>query len=185
MTRLLGVDLGERRIGVAVADRDGGRALPLTTLSRAPSPEGDAQALSRLAGDQHADELVVGLPLHANGDEGAQAAATRAWASAVGPILNLPVTFRDERLTSHLAESRVGPMKRGRSGGPPTRAQRDAHRARIDREAAAIILQDELDARAAAAGRPAGTDPATGPAAGPSNHAPRHGRTDNGMETPR
>jgi putative holliday junction resolvase len=184
VTRLLGVDLGERRIGLAVADRDGGRALPLTTLTRAASPEGDAKALNRVAADQRAVELVVGLPLHANGDEGSQAEATRQWAEAVGPILGLPVTFRDERLTSHLAESRVGPMKRGRSGGPPTRAQRDAHRARIDREAAAIILQDELDARAAAAGRPAGIDPATGPGTGPSNHAPRHGRSDNGMETP-
>jgi putative pre-16S rRNA nuclease len=184
VTRLLGVDLGDRRIGLAVADRDGGRAFPLTTLTRAATLEGDAAALTRIAADQRADELVVGLPLHANGDEGSQAAATRAWAAAVGPILGLPVTFRDERLTSHLAESRVGPMKRGRSGGPPTRAQRDAHRARIDREAAAIILQDELDARAAAAGRPAGNDPATGPGAGPSNHAPRSRRPDNGMETP-
>jgi RNase H-fold protein (predicted Holliday junction resolvase) len=57
--------------------------------------------------------------------------------------------MRDERLTSHLAEQRLGPMTRGRSGGPPTRAQRDAYRARVDREAAAIILQDEIEARAA------------------------------------
>jgi len=62
----------------------------------------------------------------------------------------LPVSLRDERLTSHLAEQRLGPMKRGRSGGPPTPAQRETYRARVDREAAAIILQDELDARAAA-----------------------------------
>jgi putative Holliday junction resolvase len=184
VTRLLGVDLGERRIGLAVADRDGGRAVPLTTLTRAASAEGDAAALTRVAADQAADELVVGLPLHANGDEGSQAAATRDWVAAVAPILGLPVTFRDERLTSHLAESRVGPMKRGRSGGPPTRAQRDAYRARIDREAAAIILQDELDARAAAAGRPAGTtDLATN--TDTTNHAPDPARTDDTMETPR
>jgi RNase H-fold protein (predicted Holliday junction resolvase) len=62
--------------------------------------------------------------------------------------LGLPVGFRDERLTSHLAEARLGPMKRGRSGGPPSKTQRDAYRARVDREAAAIILQDELDTRA-------------------------------------
>jgi RNase H-fold protein (predicted Holliday junction resolvase) len=61
--------------------------------------------------------------------------------------LAVPITFRDERLTSHLAEDRLGPMKRGRSGGPPSQTQRDAYRARVDREAAAIILQDELDAR--------------------------------------
>lgn len=148
MTRLLGVDLGERRIGLAVADRDGGRAIALTTLNRRKTPADDAAALAHVVAEQDADELVVGLPLHANGEAGAQAAVTQAWVAAVAPILGLPVTFRDERLTSHLAEGRVGPMKRGRSGGPPTRKQRDAHRARIDREAAAIILQDELDARA-------------------------------------
>lgn len=178
MTRILGVDLGERRIGLAIADRDGGRALPLTTLNRKPTVDDDAAALSRIAADQAVDELVVGLPLHAAGDEGSQAAATRAWADAVAPILRLPVTFRDERLTSHLAEQRVGPMKRGRSGGPPTRAQRDAHRARIDREAAAIILQDELDDRASRIGG-AGADGSS------ANHAPSPGRTDHGMETPR
>jgi RNase H-fold protein (predicted Holliday junction resolvase) len=67
---------------------------------------------------------------------------------AILPMLAVPVTLRDERLTSHLAETRLGPMKRGRSGGPPTKTQRDAYRARVDREAAAIILQDELDTRA-------------------------------------
>jgi len=55
--------------------------------------------------------------------------------------------MRDERLSSHVAESRIGPMPRGRSGGPPSRTQRDRYRERVDREAAAIILQDELDAR--------------------------------------
>ena len=63
------------------------------------------------------------------------------------------MSYRDERLTSHLAEQRLGPMPRGRSGGPPTAHQRAAYRARVDREAAAIILQDELDARSGAAGR--------------------------------
>lgn len=154
MTRILGLDVGERRIGVAVADRDGGRAMPLTTLRRGSEAAGDGAALRALLDEQRAVEVVVGLPLHANGDEGDQARATRAWVDSVAAIIDVPVTFRDERLTSHLAEQRVGPMKRGRSGGPPTRAQREAYRARIDREAAAIILQDELDARAAAASAP-------------------------------
>lgn len=149
MTRSLGVDLGERRIGIAVADRDGGRALPLTTLRRAATPHADAAAIGRLAEEQEATEIVVGLPLNADGSAGRQAQITREWVAAVAPLLaGLSISLRDERLTSHLAEERLGPMKRGRSGGPPSRAQRDAHRARVDREAAAIILQDELDARA-------------------------------------
>ena len=161
MTRLLGVDLGERRIGIAIGDTEGGIATPLTTLRRAPDPAEDAAAIARLAADHGADAVVVGLPLHANGDEGTQAALTRAWADAIRPSLALPLTLRDERLTSHLAEQRLGPMKRGRSGGPPSRAQRDAYRARVDREAAAIILQDELDARRsnlAGGGAPASRD---------------------------
>jgi putative Holliday junction resolvase len=161
VTRILGLDVGERRIGVAVADLDGGRAMPLTTLRRAEEPSADTDALRRLIEEQDASELVVGLPLHAGGDEGEQAAATRLWVEAVIAGLDVPVTFRDERLTSHLAEERIGPMKRGRSGGPPTRSQRNAYRARIDREAAAIILQDELDARIAsraALGSPATSD---------------------------
>ena len=148
MSRILGLDLGEKRIGVAVAD-DRGIAMPLTTLRRAASPEADAAAIARLLAEQAATEVIVGLPLEASGAHGTQARITRAWADAVAPLLGAPVGYRDERLTSHVAEGRLGPMKRGRSGGPPSRTQRDAYRARVDREAAAIILQDELDARAA------------------------------------
>jgi putative Holliday junction resolvase len=148
MSRILGLDLGEKRIGVAVADTNG-IATPLTTLRRAARPEDDAVAIARLLVDQGATEIVVGLPLEAAGQEGVQARLTREWVAAVSPLLDAPLRYRDERLTSHLAEQRVGPMKRGRSGGPPSKTQRDAHRARVDREAAAIILQDELDARSA------------------------------------
>jgi putative Holliday junction resolvase len=97
--------------------------------------------------EQAVTELVVGLPLEASGAEGRMAEAAATWAKAIAERLGLPVTLRDERLSSHVAESRLGPMPRGRSGGPPSRTQRDRYRARVDREAAAIILQDELDAR--------------------------------------
>jgi putative Holliday junction resolvase len=148
VSRILGIDLGERRVGVALADGDASPARPLVTLRRARDIAGDAAALRALVEAHGIDELVVGLPLDVSGGEGSQATLTREWAEAVAADLRLPVTFRDERLTSHLAEGRLGPMKHGRSGGPPTRAQRDAYRARVDREAAAIILQDELDTRA-------------------------------------
>jgi putative holliday junction resolvase len=148
MTRLLGLDVGEKRIGVAVADA-AGIATPLTTLRRAATHEQDAAAIARLLADESATEIIVGLPLEAAGQEGAQARLTREWVEAIRPALNAAVRYRDERLTSHVAEQRVGPMKRGRSGGPPSRTQRDAWKARVDREAAAIILQDELDARTA------------------------------------
>ena len=148
MTRLLGVDLGERRVGLALADDDGSAARPLATLRRERSPDADAAALLDLVRANAIDELVVGLPLEASGDEGPQAQLTRAWAVEMAARLSLPLTMRDERLSSHLAETRLGPMPRGRSGGPPTKIQRDRYRSRVDREAAAIILQDELDTRA-------------------------------------
>ena len=148
MTRLLGLDLGERRIGLALADLDGSAARPYATLRRAKTLEADATAIRAVVEGERVDELVVGLPLEASGAEGPQAALTRAWAASLAERLGLPVTLRDERLSSHLAEARLGPMKRGRSGGPPSKTQRDAYRARVDREAAAIILQDELDTRA-------------------------------------
>ena len=123
VTRILGIDLGERRIGVAVADTDGA-AVPLTTLRRGRDVATDAEAILRLAAEQEAIELVVGLPLEASGIEGSQARVTRDWVEAVSPLVRLPVTLRDERLSSHLAEqtprtdeSAVGPAARRR---PPS-----------------------------------------------------------------
>jgi putative pre-16S rRNA nuclease len=149
--RILGIDLGERRIGLAIAEGDGLAARPLMTVSRARSlePADDAATLARIAREQLVTELVVGLPLEASGAHGPMAEAATAWARAIADVLGLPVRLRDERLSSHVAESRLGPMPRGRSGGPPSRTQRDRYRERVDREAAAIILQDELDARRA------------------------------------
>jgi putative Holliday junction resolvase len=146
---LLGIDLGERRIGLAIAERGGLSARPLATVNRARSldPADDAKTLARVVAEQGIVELVVGLPLEASGVEGRMANAAATWATHVAERLGLPVTLRDERLSSHLAESRLGPMPRGRSGGPPSKPQRDRYRERVDREAAAIILQDELDAR--------------------------------------
>jgi putative Holliday junction resolvase len=147
VTRFLGIDLGERRIGLAVADDVDVPARPLSTIARGRTLDEDAAAIGRVVAEQRIDELVVGLPLEAAGAEGPMARAARDWAEVIGTILGRPVTLRDERLTSHLAEQRLGPMGRGRSGGPPSKVQRDRYRARVDREAAAILLQDELDAR--------------------------------------
>jgi len=149
VSRLLGIDLGERRIGVAIADGPGVGARPLTTLRRGRHVDIDADALLALITTHGITELVVGLPIDAAGHEGPQAALTRSWVDDIRARLGkeVAITLHDERLSSHVAEGRVGAMKRGRSGGPPSRQQRDDYRARIDREAAAVILQDALDTR--------------------------------------
>jgi putative Holliday junction resolvase len=161
VTLVVGIDLGERRIGVATTDETG-HARPYATIPRGATVADDIVALRRVlpAGPI---TVVLGLPLEASGVEGTQSGLTRAWAVEAERILGQPIAFRDERLTSHLAEERLGPMKRGRSGGPPTSTQRRAYRERVDREAAAIILQDELDARAAAAATSATAAPASLP----------------------
>jgi putative Holliday junction resolvase len=149
---LLGIDLGSRRIGLAVAETVSGSSAidirPLATMRRS-TPARDAAALARLAAEQHIDEIVLGLPLNMNGSEGEMARQARAWAAAVVGPLGLPTAWRDERLTSEQAATRLRPPRRGRAGGPPSATQRAAHRAALDREAAAIIVQAEIDARLA------------------------------------
>ena len=152
MTRFLGIDLGERRIGLATGEPGREPVRALATIRRDRRIAGDIERLSTVIREQRIDELVVGLPLEARGSEGTMAAAARAWAAAIGEAVGLPVALRDERLSSHLAEERLGPMPRGRSGGPPTPTQRERYRSRVDQEAAAIILEDELAARAAPSG---------------------------------
>lgn len=149
MTALLGLDVGERRIGVAIGNTATGGVRPLLTLSRTSSAR-EAATLRTLAAEHGVTELVIGLPLDRAGEVGPQAAVIQAWAAEVGPLVGLPIAWRDERHTSQAAEQRIGGAPRGRSGGPPSAAARNAYRARIDREAAAVILQAELDARTGA-----------------------------------
>jgi putative transcription antitermination factor YqgF len=146
LSALLGLDVGERRIGVALGESSTGSVRPLTTLRRADAGH-DAASLRALADEHAVAELVVGLPLERDGSEGPQALATRAWAAAVQPLLGLAVAWRDERYTSQDAEARLGAPRRGRSGGAPSPSALHAYRARVDREAAAGILAAELEAR--------------------------------------
>jgi len=143
---LLGIDLGDRRIGVAAGDSVSGVVTPLLTLRRGTATQ-DATAIARIGAERHADQVIVGLPLHMDGSESEQSRRTREWIAVVEPMLGLPLSLRDERLTSQSARERMGRAPRGRSGGPPSAAARRAWRARIDREAAAAIVQSEIDAR--------------------------------------
>ena len=144
--RLLGIDLGDRRIGLAAGATESGIARGLDTVPR--SSEGaDLVRLRGLVEKHHIEGIVLGLPRNADGSEGPQAEATRAWAKAVIGPLAVPFVYRDERYSSQDAEANLGRAKRGRSGGPPSPAARERRRRSVDREAARIILQAELDAR--------------------------------------
>jgi putative Holliday junction resolvase len=149
---LLGLDVGARRIGVAVADPVSGVVRPLATINRS-DPAGEATMLRRLATEQAATELIVGLPLRADGSEGEQAQVTREWAAGVAPLVGLPIGWRDERHTSQQAEARIGRVRRSHNGAAPSTRSLRAYRARVDREAAAGILRAELEARRTAIAR--------------------------------
>ena len=161
MTRLLGVDLGTRRVGLAIGDTQTGSVVPLATIARSDLAR-DGRTIARVAVEQRVDELVVGLPLNMDGTEGAQAQSTREWALAIADLCGLDVAWRDERLTTEDASARIGRPPRGRSGGAPSGSARRSHRARLDRLAAAAIVQVEMDARLAQGARTDATNSSAG-----------------------
>ena len=132
----LGLDVGAKRIGVAGCDRTGLIATGLTTLHRTTF-ESVTRPLQSLIEERGVDVLVVGLPYTMNGEIGHQAKKVQKFARRLSRALALPVEFVDERLTSFQAEQMM--LAGGRS---PSR-----NKAMIDRKAAAIILQQWLDAQ--------------------------------------
>lgn len=143
--QLLGLDIGERRTGVALSDPDGRVATPLVVLD-AKGRHGADDAVARLVEEYEVGEVVVGLPTSMDGNEGPQAAAVRAVGGRLARRLPCPVSYWDERLSSAEA-SRVM-----RAAGADPRKGRGAR----DMVAAAIILQGFLDARANRASRDGG-----------------------------
>jgi putative Holliday junction resolvase len=134
--RVMGLDVGERRIGVALSDADRTLATPLTTIRAAPREQAFAQ-LRRLVAEHSVIEIVVGLPLTLRGEVGPQATIIQAFAAELEHALDLPIALFDERLTSAAAEQ----MLRDLGVKPAKRKEQ------IDQVAAAIILQDFLDHR--------------------------------------
>jgi putative transcription antitermination factor YqgF len=143
LSRLLGVDLGARRIGLAAGDSQTGASRPLATIRR-ETPEADAERIARILAEQQIDEIVLGLPLNMDGTEGPQVRDTRAWADAVAPLVGVPFRWRDERLTSVRTEAERGRPRRGSSGGAPSPAARRQRRATIDRHAARLLVDLEI-----------------------------------------
>ncbi|MDX1691999.1 MAG: Holliday junction resolvase RuvX [Acidimicrobiia bacterium] len=135
MGRVLALDHGTRRVGVAVSDPLGISAQPHTTLDR-DDPE-LLNRLGRLTDDLDVDEVVVGLPVSLDGTEGPAADAARAFAAEVAETVAVPVVLHDERFSTATAERIL-------LEGNVRRTKRKAVR---DRMAAAVFLQSYLDAK--------------------------------------
>jgi putative Holliday junction resolvase len=135
--RLLGVDWGERRIGLALSDETRTLAQPLATLTRRTGKRFPMRQLLTLV-DRHAvTGVVVGLPLDLEGAEGEAAGAARALAAAIAQHSGKPVDLWDERLTTARALNAVRDM------GGTTKGRKDG----VDALAATVLLQHYLDAR--------------------------------------
>jgi putative Holliday junction resolvase len=133
--RVLGVDLGSRRIGIAVSDPSGTLASPLTVQPRGRDHAADHTALLAVAAEEHVARIVVGLPLSLSGGEGPAAQAARDEAEELRAATALPVDLHDERLTTVSATRRLREARR-----------RGAKRDPVDAAAAAEMLQSYLDA---------------------------------------
>jgi putative Holliday junction resolvase len=142
-SRLLGVDYGSVRIGLAISDPDRKIAFPLATYER-QNGERDATYFRRVVAEEAIGQLVVGLPLHLDGREGIKAVEARTFGQWLSETTSLPVVFWDERFTTVAAEEALW-------AAGLTHKRRKARR---DRVAAQMLLQAYLDA-----GCPAETTP--------------------------
>jgi putative Holliday junction resolvase len=132
--RIIGLDHGSRRIGLAIGDLETRLAFSRPALQRT-NLASDLEAIQRMADDEGANTLVVGLPRNMDGSEGPQAQAARAFGQRLAAG-GLEVVFQDERLTSWQAAEQLGP-RRGR----------ERRSGELDSAAARLILQEYLDAQ--------------------------------------
>ena len=148
MTRLMALDVGSVRIGVALSDASGILASPYTTLRVSRDEARTWEAIQRLIGETEAQGLVVGLPISLDGEIHAQGAKVQAFVERLKQHISIPVMFWDERLSTVEAqrlraefdqETRGG---RSRTGSSRRRKRKSQE---IDALAAAVILQEYLD----------------------------------------
>lgn len=137
--RALGLDLGSKRIGVAVSDRSGTIASPLTVITRGRSRRTDHERIAELVREEEAEVVVVGMPRSLSGGDGPAARAARAEVAALASVVGVPVETYDERFTTVTANRALA------EGGVRGAARRNV----VDKVAAAVILQSWLDARRA------------------------------------
>lgn len=135
--RVLGIDLGSKRIGIAASDRSGTIASPLTVLQRCGSQGGDHRNIAKIVVEEEVVAIVVGLPLNMDGSEGKAAQSARAEVERMATVVGVPVYVHDERLTT-VAADRVM-MEQNMNA--------QARRKVVDKWAAAVILQAWLDSR--------------------------------------
>jgi putative Holliday junction resolvase len=136
--RVMGVDLGSKRIGIALSDRSGTIASPFTVIQRSGSVKKDHHAITALVMEEECERVVVGLPLSMDGSIGRAAQAALTEAEQLATVVNVPVETYDERLTTVSADRALMEAK----------MRADARRRVVDKVAAAVMLQSWIDRQA-------------------------------------
>jgi putative holliday junction resolvase len=146
--RVLGIDYGRARIGLAIADAEAGLARPLDTLERINRNE-DMRRLREIARAHGVKQIVVGLPLRLDGTRGEMAEEAARFAERVRKQLGVPVEMVDERLTSweaeRLLEEQGGRILRGHKESAHKKRKPVEPRSSVDAVAAAVILKEYLE----------------------------------------
>jgi putative Holliday junction resolvase len=137
--RILGIDYGERRVGLALSDPTATIASPLPTLKRRKGKRPPVAPVARLVEEHEVEEIVVGLPLTLEGEDSDWTREVRRFGEALGERVGLPVAFQDERMTSVRAERAVRSLGLSK--------EKREEKERIDAAAAVLILQAYLDSR--------------------------------------
>ena len=152
MARLMALDVGEARIGVAVSDSSGILASPYTTLRVSRDEAQTWLAIQRLIGETDAEGLVIGLPISLDGQIHGQGERVQAFAERLKQHITIPVNFWDERLSTVEAERLLAEREQNTQGHPFRRGNRRRHVTKVGRKhqgidaiAAAVILQEYLD----------------------------------------
>ncbi len=130
----LGLDIGDKRIGVAISDQLGLTAAGLETLHR-KNIQSDVRAIDELAKRHSVVEIIIGLPANMDGSEGEQAQKVRSFGKKLARVTGLPIIYEDERLSTFTAIQTLTLL------GVKTGHNRDL----VDKQAAAVILQKYLD----------------------------------------
>ena len=142
---VLGIDLGAKRIGLAVSDAEDRIAFPAGVIP-SQGQRADVGAVAELAREREARAVVVGLPIHMDGREGPEAKAARQFAERLAERSGLPVELVDERWTSREAERVLAGSTRGRKA-------RRRDKGRVDEAAATILLRTWLEQQPGGTGR--------------------------------
>lgn len=153
IVKLLGLDIGDKRVGVAFGDTALRVATPVDVFVRMDFDQ-DTRRIAGFVRDYAADKIVAGLPRNTDGTVGPQAEATKAFAERVTQTIHVPLVLWDEHLTTVEASRQIqGEERPARKPSGPRRAKKT--RRSLDAVAAAIILQDYMDAQANKSGQDA------------------------------